>query len=78
MGTTQAEAQRWLTATFSLIKDELADGNQVNVFGFGIFETASYAERPGLNPRTGEKVTVPASVRAKFRAAKALKDVLNA
>ena len=45
--------------------------------GFGTFEVSERAARTGRNPQTGEEMTIPASKAPKFKAGKALKDLVN-
>ena len=44
---------------------------------FGTFAIAERAASEGRNPRTGEKINIPASKQPKFKAGKTLKDALN-
>ena len=74
LGGTKADAERAVEKVFDSIEGALKDGTQVSVAGFGIFEAKMRAARDARNPRTGEKVRVPAMRVPKFRAAKALKD----
>ena len=57
--------------------DELVKGEKVQMVGFGTFEVAERAEREGRNPKTKEPMTIPASKSPKFKAGKALKDLVN-
>ena len=57
--------------------DELVKGEKVQLVGFGTFEVAERAARTGKNPQTGEAIKIPASKAPKFKAGKALKDVVN-
>ena len=59
------------------IKDSLKKGEKVTLVGFGTFEVASRAARDGVNPRTGKKITIKASKVPRFKAGKALKEVVN-
>lgn len=76
-GVTKKQATETVNATFNAIAEALADGNEVSVAGFGKFEIAKRAERQGVNPATGEKITIAASKSPKFKAAKALKDAVK-
>jgi DNA-binding protein HU-beta len=49
----------------------------VRLVGFGTFDVVKRAASEGRNPRTGEKIDIPASVQPKFRPGKGLKDALN-
>jgi nucleoid DNA-binding protein len=59
------------------ISTSLADGDQVQVLGFGSFETRVRAERKGRNPKTGEEITIPATKYAVFHPCKELKNAVN-
>ena len=64
-------------AVFDTIKKSLAKGEEVAVPGFGFFRVTKRAARMGVNPRTGEKLQIPATTRPKFTASKALKDAVK-
>ena len=55
----------------------LADGDKIQLVGFGTFEVRERAARTGKNPRTGEMIKIAASKVPAFKAGKALKDVVN-
>ncbi|MEI8396689.1 MAG: HU family DNA-binding protein [Rhodospirillaceae bacterium] len=74
---TRKDAEALVTSTFKIISSAMARGEDVNVAGFGIFTVAESAERDGRNPQTGAAIRIAASKSPKFRAAKALKDLLN-
>ena len=76
-GLTKKDADRVVSATFETIAQALADGDKVQVSGFGIFDTKKREARTGLNPRTKETIQIPASTQPVFKAGKALKDSLN-
>ena len=50
---------------------------KVQLVGFGTFETSKRAARKGKNPATGEAIKIPAATVPKFKAGKALKDLVN-
>lgn len=64
-------------AVFENITKVLARGEEVAVSGFGTFKVMKRAARMGVNPKTGEKIQIAASIAPKFRAAKALKDAVK-
>lgn len=76
-GTTKAQAERDLTALYSIITAALVAGDSVTVPGIGKFEVKDRAERKGRNPSTGESVIIPASKAVTFKAAKTLKDAVR-
>ncbi|MGO9903093.1 MAG: HU family DNA-binding protein [Solirubrobacteraceae bacterium] len=61
-----------------LIARHLADGDEVNVPGFGKFTVTDRAARQGRNPQTGETIQIAASQTPKFSPAGALKTALKA
>jgi len=64
-------------AIFDSIVKALSKGEDVSIPGFGVFRVSKRAAREGINPRTGEKIQIPASIKPKFRAAKALKEAVQ-
>ena len=57
-----------------IIAIELDAGRKVQITGFGTFETRRRSERKGVNPGTGEQITIPARNYAAFRVGKGLKE----
>ena len=53
------------------------EGEKVQLVGFGTFEVSERAAREGRNPRSGEVMHIAASKAPKFKAGKALKDIVN-
>jgi DNA-binding protein HU-beta len=74
---TKKQAQAALEAVFAAITKSLARGEEVTVTGFGTFRAVKISARSGRNPKTGEQIRIPASVKPKFRAGKALKDAVR-
>ena len=60
-----------------VVASELKKGGKIQLVGFGTFEVSERAAREGRNPRTGETMTIAASKAPKFKAGKALKDLVN-
>lgn len=77
-GLTKADATKAVDGVLDIIASSLKKGDEVRLVGFGTFAVAKRAASEGRNPRTGEKINIPASKRPKFTAGKALKDVVNA
>ena len=63
--------------TFEEISNALANGENVQLTGFGTFELRQRSERQGVNPRTKEAITIPASKTVGFKPGKALKESVN-
>ncbi|HAJ69820.1 MAG: HU family DNA-binding protein [Alkalibacterium sp.] len=75
---TKKDATAAVEAVFDSIKDTLADGEKVQIIGFGNFEVRDRAARKGRNPQTGEEIQIPATKVPAFKAGKALKDAVKA
>jgi len=56
---------------------ELARGNRLEFRDFGVFETRIRKPRMAQNPRTLERVPVPAKITVKFKVGRMLKDVIQ-
>lgn len=72
-GVTKADAKRALDAMLDVITDALASNQKVSLTGFGTFEAREVKERTGVNPRTREKIVIPATKRPAFTAGAVLK-----
>ena len=77
-GLTKKDAEKALKAFTDVVAAELKNGGKVQVVGFGTFEVSERAEREGRNPQSGEVMKIAASKAPKFKAGKALKDMINA
>ncbi len=75
-GTSEADAKKAVVAVFDQIADAAAKGEEVAIPGFGKFAVKDRPEREGRNPATGEAITIAASKKVSFTAAKGLKDKL--
>lgn len=76
---SKKDAEAVLKAFTEVVTEDLKNGGKVQLAGFGTFETAQVAERTGtimMGDRKGEKYVTPAHTAPKFKAAKALKDIL--
>ena len=76
-GLSKAEANRAVDSVFESITGSLTGGGEVRLVGFGTFSVVQRKASEGRNPRTGEKIQIPASKQPKFKAGKALKDAVN-
>ncbi len=74
---SKKDADRALAAAINAISKALADGDKIQLVGFGTFEVRERAARTGKNPRTGEVINIAASKVPAFKAGKALKDIVN-
>lgn len=55
-----------ITTTLDTIIEKMIAGEEVNIKGFGKFVTKDVAEKPCVNPQTGEKMVCPAHKRPSF------------
>ena len=74
---TKKDSEAALVAALDAITAALAEGERVQLVGFGSFEVKARAERLGRNPQTGEAVAIPPTKSPVFKAAKSLKDAVN-
>lgn len=75
---SKKDAEKVLKAFTDVVAEELKKGEKVQLVGFGTFEVSERAAREGRNPKTGETMPIAASKTPKFKAGKALKDLVNA
>ncbi|WP_026658633.1 HU family DNA-binding protein [Butyrivibrio sp. AC2005] len=76
-GLSKKDTEKALNAFTATVSKALKKKDKVQLVGFGTFETAKRAARTGKNPQTGESIKIPASIAPKFKAGKALKDLVN-
>lgn len=75
---SKKDAEKALKAFTEVVAEELKKGEKIQLVGFGTFEVSERAARTGRNPQTGKEMTIAASKAPKFKAGKALKDIVNA
>lgn len=76
-GLSKKDSEAAVNAFVSSVSDALANGDKVQLVGFGTFEVRARAAKQGRNPRTGEAITIPASKLPAFKAGSALKDAVK-
>ncbi|MDA8019395.1 MAG: integration host factor subunit beta [Thermoanaerobaculia bacterium] len=74
---TKKHAEIIVNTVFGSIVDSLRIGSKIELRGFGSFRVRSRNARVGRNPKTGEKVPVPAKKVPYFKPGKELKELLN-
>ncbi|MGN1160365.1 MAG: HU family DNA-binding protein [Lachnospiraceae bacterium] len=77
-GLSKKDAEAALKAFTDVVAAELKKGEKIQLVGFGTFEVSERAAREGRNPQTGKSMKIAASKAPKFKAGKALKDLVNA
>lgn len=73
----QRDVELIVSTVFDEIVDAMAEGNRVELRGFGAFSVKKRDARVGRNPRTGESVNVEAKYVPFFKTGKLLRDRLN-
>ncbi len=71
-GTSQKDCETHLNAFLEIVRDAMHSGEEVRLIGFGSFAVQDVAAREGVNPRTREKIQIPAGKRVKFSPGKEL------
>ena len=73
-GLAKKDAEKAVNAVLDTVADTLAQGDKVQLVGFGSFEIKARDARMGRNPKTKEPIEIPATKAPVFKAGKALKD----
>ena len=74
---TKKQAEAAVAAFTEAVTKALAEGDKVQIVGFGSFEVRQREARKGMNPRTKTVIDIPASKVPAFKAGNALKDAVN-
>jgi len=74
---SKKDAEKAVNAVVDAITGALADGDKVQLVGFGTFEVRERAARTGKNPRTGAAIKIAASKVPAFKAGQAFKNTVN-
>lgn len=77
-GLSQKDALKYIDLITDAIIDSMERGDKVEIRGFGSFTVKNYDAREGRNPKSGEKILIPAKRLPAFKAGKDLKEKLNA
>lgn len=75
-GLSKKDTESAVNAAIEIIAQSLAEGEKVQLVGFGAFEVKARAARLGRNPKTKESIEIPASKVPVFKPGKALKDAV--
>ncbi len=75
---TRKDSEVIVETIFGSIVRSLHVGDKIEIRGFGSFRTRQRKPRVGRNPKTGERVEVPAKKIPFFKPSKELKDTVNA
>jgi DNA-binding protein HU-beta len=76
-GLSRSQAAAAVEATIDCIVENLKQGVDVRLVGFGTFQVVERAAGVGRNLRTGETIKIPATRSPKFKAGQVLKDAIS-
>lgn len=76
-GLTLKQTEIIVETVFDSIKEALSNNEKIEIRGFGNFRLKERGPRKARNPKTGESVDVPQKKAVRFKAGKALRDILN-
>lgn len=73
-GVPKKQADVVVTAVMEVIEESVAAGEKVTLVGFGSFESRKRNAREGRNPKSGERLDIPATTVPVFSAGKSFKE----
>lgn len=77
-GLSRGDAEKALVAMVDVVTEQLKNGNEVSITGFGNFSVSQRAARTGVNPQNpSEKIQIAATKVPKFKAGKGLKEAVR-
>ncbi len=76
-GLSKSDSASAVDSILDAITVALTGGDDVRLVGFGTFSVTNRRATQGRNPRTGERIQIPASKQPKFKAGKGLKESVN-
>lgn len=76
-GQKRIDVKKTVQRFLDLVIDELGEGNRLEFRDFGVFEVRERAARTAQNPKTLERVRVPARHTAKFKVGRKMKEALE-
>ncbi|PJF39764.1 MAG: integration host factor [Phototrophicales bacterium] len=77
VGISKTQAKVIVDAMLDILSENIAKGVKVNLTGFGAFELRESKARAGVNPRTLERIQIPAKKRVSFKAGATLKRAIG-
>ena len=76
-GLTKKDTERVINAALETVSTAMAEGDKVQLSGFGAFDVKEREARVGRNPRTKETVSIAATRVPVFKPSKALRDLVG-
>jgi len=77
LGTSKKTTAEFLNRTLEAIIETVKNGDSLSLTGFGKFHVSKRAARQGINPKTKEKIQIPATKIPLFRAGSDFKNSVN-
>lgn len=77
LGLTNSRAKMAVEAVLQTINEGLSKGDKIKIAAFGTFYVKNKPARQGMNPKTGEKIQIPAKKYPAFRASPELRNKIN-
>lgn len=77
LGIKKIETEEYLNTLEELITEELKKGEDFTLGKLGTFKVKDRAEKNGVNPKTGEKIVIPARKAVTFKASKNLSTLIK-
>lgn len=77
LGVSKSQVEKFLNGFIDLVTEKLTSGFSVNLTGFGLFKVVTRQPRIGINPKTGQKMDIPASKSVGFKVGKTLKEAVK-
>ena len=74
-GVTKTKAERAVETVFESMKKALAEGDRIELRGFGVFNVRPRKTGIGRNPRTGAEVNIPPGKAVRFKPGKELQSI---
>ena len=75
-GLTKKDTERVINAALDAVSAAMANGDKVQLSGFGAFDVKDREARVGRNPHTREAIDIPATRVPVFKPSKALRDLI--
>ncbi|MEE3274150.1 MAG: HU family DNA-binding protein [Acidobacteriota bacterium] len=72
---TKVSAESAVNAIIGALKNALAQGDRIELRGFGVFEVRPRKRGIGRNPRTGQEIVIPPGKSTRFRPGKNLSNI---
>lgn len=77
LGIKKMETEKFLDTLEEIITEELKKGEDFTLGKLGTFKVKDRAEKNGVNPKTGEKIVIPARKAVTFKASKNLSTLIK-